>query len=95
MNGHFRGNTMAKIQLAQVVTLTDVDAALQDVEAACSTETANLLRAVFRGFQLLSEGAHLDTQIVNGMDESGKQCLFLVIRFPDGSENAHASGSPM
>lgn len=72
-----------KIQLAQVVTFADVDAALQDVEAACSIETANLLRAVFCGFRLLSDGARLATEIVAGSDEKGQQCLFLVLRFPD------------
>ena len=74
---------MAKIQLAHVVMAADVDAALQDVEAACSVETANLLRAVFAGFRLLSDGAHLATDLVSGTDEAGKACLFLVIRFPD------------
>ena len=82
---------MSILKLAQVVTQADVDAALQDVEAACSTETANLLRAVFAGFRLLADGAHLATDLVSGTDEAGKTCLFLVMRFPD----AHPPGSPV
>jgi len=74
---------MATLKLAQVVTHADVDAALQDVETACSMETANLLRAVFCGFRLLADGAHLATEIVSGNDEAGKACMFLVIKFPD------------
>lgn len=80
-----------KLQLAHVVTHADVDAALQDVEAACSVETANLLRAVFAGFRLLAGGAQLATEIASGTDELGKQCLFLVMRFPD----ADPPGTPV
>ncbi len=82
---------MPTLKLAQVVTHADVDAALRDVEAACSTETANLLRAVFCGFRLLANGAHLATEIVSGSDEAGKACMFLVMRFPD----ADPSGTPV
>jgi len=83
---------MATVKLAQVVSQVDVDAALRDVEAACSIETANLLRAVFAGFCLLANGARLATDLAHGTDEQGKACLFLIVRFPD---DAIAAGPAM
>lgn len=71
------------VKLAQRVTDADVEAALQDVDAACSCETANLLRAVFKGFRVLASGVRLATDIVTGIDEAGKTSLFLVMRFPE------------
>ncbi len=78
------------LKLVQPMTRADVEAALRDVEAACSCETANLLKAVFAGFQLLADGARLRTEIVNGVDEAGKACLFLVVRFPEAGQGGGA-----
>lgn len=74
---------MPTVTLAHIVSHADIDAALRDVESACSIETANLLRATFAAFRLLSNGAHLETNLAHGTDEQGKSRVFLVMRFPD------------
>ncbi len=71
------------MRLAQVVTPADMDAALRDVESACGAETANLLRAVFDGFQVLAQGVHVPAELVHGVDEEGKTHLYLVMKFEE------------
>ena len=72
------------LKLAKVIMPADVEVALADVEASCSAETANLLRAVFGGFRVLAQGVGAPAELVHGTDEEGKAHLYLVMKF-DGS----------
>lgn len=81
------------IRLAHLITRDDVDAALRDVESACSIETANLFRALSDRFRLLADGACLATDLAYGTDENGQTCLFLLLRYPDASAAGQAMQS--
>ena len=76
------------MKLSNVIMPADVEAALADVEASCSAETANLLRAVFGGFQVLAQGVGAPAELVHGADEEGKAHLYLVIKFDGSDETA-------
>ena len=76
------------LKLASVIMPADVEAALADVEASCSVETANLLRAVFGGFRVLAQGVGAPAELVHGADEEGKAHLYLVIKFDGSNEIA-------
>lgn len=78
------------LKLANVIMPADVEAALADVEASCSVETANLLRAVFGGFRVLAQG--VGAELVHGADEEGKAHLYLVIKFAGSPDLGSTSG---
>jgi hypothetical protein len=78
------------LKLANVIMPADMEAALADVEAGCSVETADLLRAVFGGFRVLAQG--VGAELVHGADEEGKAHLYLVIKFDGSPDLGSTSG---
>ena len=66
-----------------LVTEQEILDALAEVRAKCDAETANLLTAVFRGFQSLARCADIEAEILHQVEPDGKSVVQLVIRFTE------------
>lgn len=75
------------LKLAHPIASVDIEASLAKVEAGCGVETANLLRAVFKGFHIMAQGAGVPAELISGTDDDGKTCLYLVMKFDSDGRN--------